>query len=178
MMVNIIQNASWSLGEIRSLVVRQVVYGCIALMMVAGGLVAVRLYFQKFTPQQLSQQDVSSEALSKCLSELERLERYNRSYLESDRSRDRLGQALDILEWAIPTDVWITELVVADEQLDVVGLSRSESSISTFVGTIAASGAVLHAKLASSRMASGGQGDVREFHLSGELVQRRDGANE
>ena len=74
--------------------------------------------------------------------------------------------------------MWLTELVVSDERIDVVGLSRSESSVSTFVGAIASSGAVLHANLASSRMASGGQGDVREFNLSGEFAEREFEAND
>lgn len=178
MMVTIIQEASWSLGEIRALVVRQVVYACIALMMVTGGVVVVRLYFEAFTPPDLSQQGVSSEVLSKCRGELERFERFHLSQSESDRSRDRPGQALHIVERAIPSDVWLTELVVSDERIDVVGLSRSESSVSTFVGAIASSGAVLHANLASSRMASGGQGDVREFNLSGEFAEREFEAND
>jgi Tfp pilus assembly protein PilN len=74
--------------------------------------------------------------------------------------------------------VWLTELVVSDERLDVVGLSRSESSVSTFVGAVASSGPVLHANLGSSRMASGDQGDVREFHISGEFAEREFGTND
>ena len=178
MMVNIIQEASWTLSEIRALVVRQVVYTCIALLMVAGGVVVVRLYFQAFTPPDLSQQGVSSEVLSKCRVELERLEQFHLSQSESEWSRDRPGQALHIVEQAIPSDVWLTELVVSDERIDIVGLSRSESSVSTFVGAMASSGALLHANLASSRLASGSQGDVREFHLSGEFAEREFGAND
>lgn len=178
MMVNIIQNGACSLAQMRSLVVRQVVYACIALIIVTGGLVAVRVYFQMFAPQGPPQHDVSSEALSKCRSEFEGLVRYNRSHVEGDRSRNRIRQALQILESAIPTEVWLTDLVVSDEGIDVVGMSRSESSVSTFVSAIASSGAVLHAKLASSRIAEGGQGDVREFHISGEFSERRVGSNE
>jgi len=171
MMVNIIEKTPWARGELRSLVVRQVVYVCIALILVIGGAVVVRLSFQDLTPRDLSRQGVSSEVLSKCRSELERLEQYNRSQSESDWSRARPGQALHIVERAIPSDVWLTELVVSDERVDIVGLSRSESSVSTFVGAIASSGAVLHTNLESSRMAIGGQGNVREFHLSGEFSE-------
>jgi Tfp pilus assembly protein PilN len=141
-------------------------------MMVIGGVVGIRLYFQEYTPQEISQQGVSSEVLSECRSELERLDRYTRSKWESARSRELPGQALHVVEHAIPSDVWLTELVVSDKRIDVVGLSRSESSVSTFVGAIVSSGAVHHANLQSSRMASGGQSDVREFHISGELAER------
>lgn len=178
MMVNIIENAPWTPGEIRSLMVRQAVYVCLALMMVLGGVVGIRLYLQEVTPRDLSEQGVSPEVLSKCRLELERLKRFHLSQSESDGSRARPGQALHIVERAIPSDVWLTELGVSDARVDVVGLSRSESSVSTFVGAIASSDAVLHVHLGSSRMASGDQGDVREFHISGEFAEREFGTND
>jgi len=172
MIVNLIQSQPWTVGEVRSLLVRQFVYAFIAIMMVLGGVVAVRLSLGWYAPHNPPQHAVSSEVLSRCRSELETLERFNRLQIESDRSRVRPGQALNILDGAIPSDLWLAELVVSEARIDVVGMSRSESGVSTFVEAVATSGAVLELRLDSSRVVSDGGADMREFHISGNLGER------
>jgi Tfp pilus assembly protein PilN len=178
MMVNLIKSAPWSVGEMRSLLFRQIVYACIAIMMVLGAVVFVRLILARYTPHNQPQHAVSSEVLSKCHSDLERLERFNLLQSESDRSRGRPGQALHIVEGAIPSDLWLTELVVSEARIDVVGMSRSESAVSTFVEAVATSGAVRDLRLESSRVISDGGPDMREFHISGNLAERESGVHE
>jgi hypothetical protein len=76
------------------------------------------------------------------------------------------------LDGAIPSDLWLAELVVSEARIDVVGMSRSESGVSTFVEAVATSGAVLELRLDSSRVVSDGGADMREFHISGNLGER------
>jgi hypothetical protein len=178
MMVNLIQSPPWTVGEVRSLLVRQFVYAFIAVMMVLGGVVAVRLSLGRYAPHSPPQHAVSSEVLSRCRSELETLERLTRLQIESDRSRVRPGQALNILDDAIPSDLWLTELVVSEARIDVVGMSRSESAVSNFAEAVASSGAVGDLRLESSRVISDGGRDMREFHISGNLAERESGVHE
>ena len=169
MKVNIIQTVPWTFGQIRSLLFRQFVYAFVVVTVAIGGLVGVRSYFEKITPVDLHEESVPLEMLSKCRSELERLERFYLLQSESEWSRALPGQLLHILDKTIPSDVWLTELIASDARIDVVGLSRSEASVSKFAGAVASSGTMLHTHLESSRMASDGHGDAREFHLSGEV---------
>lgn len=178
MMVNLILSAPWSVGEMRSLLFRQVVYAFIAIMAVLGGVVVVRVLLERYTPHDLSQHAVSSEVLSKCRSELEMLERLHVLQSESDRSRARPREALRIAERAIPSDVWLTKLVVSEARIDVAGMSRSEFSVSTFVEAVATTGAVRELRLESSHQPSDGKSDVREFHISGTLVERESRVHE
>lgn len=172
MMINLMQSAPWTLGEIRALLFRQVVYALIGVILATGGVVVVRLCFHRLAYQDVSDDGASSEVLSRCRSELQEIERFHLWLSESARSRNQPIQVLRIVERSMPTDVWLTEFGVSDDRITVVGLSRSESSISYIIEKVAVSGAVLQPRLDSSRMISGSESDVREFRISGYIKAR------
>jgi hypothetical protein len=177
-MINLLDTPPWTPGQIRSLVVRQLLCAFVTIVVATGGVVWARDYFKSLTPENVPADGLSAEVVSRCRSELAALEGFHLWRNESDRSRNQPRQALDIVESALPSEAWVTELIVSEARIDITGLSRSESAVSNFVEAVAVSGTVHELRLDSSHMALYGLNDVREFHMSGDMSMQEQGRHD
>lgn len=168
MRVNLAVTPYWTAGEIRSLITRNVVY--------AGALIAVSFICMAVAKVALQPKDVtpslelstSPEMFSRCRSDLETLERQRQWLLASKRSRSRSVEMVRTLEKVMPPDAWLTELVVQDDGMSVVALSRSDSSVSKLLERLGSTQVMSRARLESSRLVPHLPGDAREFRISGD----------
>ena len=109
------------------------------------------------------------DQISRCRSELDDLQQMSRWLSESRNSRTHLSQALQSFENAMPADVWLREFSVSEGKIEIVGLARTESSISTVLKGLSESGDITLPRLESSHIAWAPSSDVREFRLTAGL---------
>lgn len=167
--VNLVRTPPWTSGEVRSLITRHLVYTCVVVSMSLAGAFVGGSWAQCLSVQEGADQSKAIEQVSRCRTELDDLQRMSRWLSESKSSRNHLSQALQAFQNSMPTDVWLGELAVSEGQIEIVGLARSESSISALLKGLSGSSDITHPRLESSQVAPASSSDVREFRMSAVL---------
>lgn len=168
MRINLAVTPAWTAGEIRSLFARNVVYAGSLIAVSFIGMAVAKVALQPKGVMPSLERSTSPEILSRCRSELEALERQRQWLLASKRSRARSVEMLRTFERVTPPDAWLTELTVRDDGMSVVGLSRSDSSVSKLLEDLSSIPGISRARLESSRLVPHPPGDAREFRISGD----------
>jgi len=169
---NIVESLPWSSGEVRALLIRHVVCFGVVLILSAAVLVVAGLLSAQDPPRGSNEGSSTAESLTRCRSELERFEPLRQWFAESERSRRYPSRVLYALERTLPPELWLQELVVAESRIMVMGLARSDSSLSTFVDAMRSVDGIQYLRLESSQAAEGVSADVREFRVVGEFDDR------
>ncbi|MEY4668888.1 MAG: hypothetical protein RL518_1587 [Pseudomonadota bacterium] len=166
MRINLASTHCCTIGEIRSLVVRNLVYGVMLIVASYIVMVVVKAALEDEEFLDSLAISVSSERLSQCRSELENLQRQRQWISLSQRIGLQSVKIVRALERLMPADVWLTELTVGHGTALLAGFSRSDSSVSAFLQALKEGEELGRPRLESSRLAPHMAPDAREFRIS------------
>lgn len=174
--VNLIPIPPWGPGEIRALMLRYLLGVCVAVFVTCIGLSIARPFIRCSEMSDGAHDSKEVEDLTRCQAERDELTRAHQWLVESKVSRGQPTRTLQIFERAMPADVWLRELVVSGNSIEVVGLSRSEASVGELVGLLRSVEGFSNTHLESSQITADSSREVREFRVSGVVaVKAREG---
>lgn len=168
--INLVSVPPWGPGEIRALMLRHLLGACLAVFVTCIGLFTARLLIRCSEISDGAHDSNVVNDLTRCQAERDELTRAHQWLLESKASRGLPTQTLQIFEQAMPADVWLRELVISGNSIEVVGLSRSEASVGELVGLLRSIEGFPDAHLESSQITADSSREVREFRVSGILT--------